>query len=483
MKENVISDVKTQDDARLVQMGLGGDREAFGHLVARYQSPVCALAYSACGDIAQSEDLAQETFITAWRKLGDLKEPAKFRAWLFGITRNLIASAWRHKARNPLAAAGPLDEGLTTPATTVNPAGQAITKEEEQMMWRALEQIPETYREPLVLFYRENLSVERVAATLELSEEAVRQRLSRGRKLLQEQVAAFVEGALVRTNPGQTFTLAVVAALPAATNSVLATGAGAAGKAGLTAKGILMACLLPFLGVFTGFGAQWLMFQGGKHGPSKLRLIVTWIAVMTFAVGGQTIVESLGRYLKFREPVFFAAMAGFWWFYAMVMTTWITPMYARSVAASRAQQAAGATIRPEAKSMTTFTRATVVAGTHFMIFWGIILQAWQEHDRLGAAIITGLMIAAGIWNFFKYRNQPVGPAYILQLASGCGVVLVILNLRLDFWLACNYGVTVAQLHEQIPFWMVPALTLVLVLWTIFLLAATKPKGPGLSPVR
>ena len=100
-------------------------------------------------------------------------------------------------------------------------------------MWRSVERIPETYREPLILFYREHQSIETVAANLELSEDAVKQRLSRGRKLLQEQVLAFVEGALARTNPGQAFTLGVLAALPI----TLASSAKAAAMAAAAAKG------------------------------------------------------------------------------------------------------------------------------------------------------------------------------------------------------------------------------------------------------
>jgi RNA polymerase sigma factor (sigma-70 family) len=225
------------EDAQLVQLGLRGDRDAFGRLVARYQSPVCAMAYSACGNISQSEDVAQETFITAWRKLGNLKEPEKFKSWLFGIARNLINNTARRQTRNPLAGATPLDEELTVPAPVSNPAGHAMSKEEEEILWRSLEHIPETYREPLVLFYREHQSIEKVAATLEVSEEAARQRLSRGRKLLHEQVVAFVEGALKQTAPAQAFTLSVLTALPpgAAGRAAASVGVLAAIK-GLFAK-------------------------------------------------------------------------------------------------------------------------------------------------------------------------------------------------------------------------------------------------------
>src|ERR1035437_1386040 len=242
MKTDVMLDAETLDDARLVELGLDGDRDAFGQLVTRYQSPVCALAYSACGNLSHSQDLAQEIFIIAWRKLSDLKEPAKFRAWLYGIARNLIHNAFRQQTRNPLAAAEPLDESLATTATLSNPIAQAISKEEEGILWRSLEHIPETYREPLILFYREHQSIERVAEVMDLSEEVVRQRLSRGRKLLHERVIAFVEGALEQTAPGQAFTLSVLSALPhitiAASSSALggtALKGSAAGKAAATA--------------------------------------------------------------------------------------------------------------------------------------------------------------------------------------------------------------------------------------------------------
>lgn len=152
MKLDVMRVDETLEDARLVELGLNGNRDAFGQLVTRYQSSICALAYSACADISHSEDLAQETFIVAWRKLSDLKEPAKFKSWLYGIARNLINNAFRQQIRNPLAEAGPLDESLTITATLSNPARQAISTEVEGVLWRSPEQIRDAYREPLILF-------------------------------------------------------------------------------------------------------------------------------------------------------------------------------------------------------------------------------------------------------------------------------------------------------------------------------------------
>jgi hypothetical protein len=123
--------------------------------------------------------------------------------------------------------------------------------------------------------------------------------------------------------------------------------------------------------------------------------------------------------------------------------------------------------------------ALVVAGTHLMIFWGIILQAWRAQDHLGAMIIVGLMTVLGVWNFFGTRDQngvPFRTAYFIQLASCCALMIAILNLRLDLWLANGYGVTVAQLHETMPVWMIPTLTLVLLVWSVTVFMIARPKA-------
>jgi RNA polymerase sigma factor (sigma-70 family) len=224
-------------DAELVRESLADDREAFGQIVARYQPLICSLAYCATGNLSRSEDLAQETFVAAWQQLPELREPARLRAWLCGIARNLISNAQRRAGREPAQLAGPLDPAHEAAAAKPSPPEQAITREEEAILWRALGQIPEGYREPLVLFYREHQSVARVAAALDLSEDAVKQRLSRGRVLLQERVVAFVEGTLERSNPGRTFTLGVLAALPVLEGAIKTVAVGtAAGKGSTTAK-------------------------------------------------------------------------------------------------------------------------------------------------------------------------------------------------------------------------------------------------------
>lgn len=239
-------------DPELVSASLQGDREAFGRIVARYQSLVCSLAYSATGSLTRSEDLAQETFLEAWKALGSLREPEKLRSWLCSIARNRIHQSLRTGKREPAHEAEPLEQLEQAPCSEPLPSERAINREEADILWHRLEQLPETYRLPLVLYYREQQSIEKVAQSLELSEEAARQRLSRARKLLQEEVQAFVETALTRTAPGKTFTLGVVAALPLMATSAKAASGLAAAKGTASLKSMFLLPLVAGLASMVG---------------------------------------------------------------------------------------------------------------------------------------------------------------------------------------------------------------------------------------
>jgi RNA polymerase sigma factor (sigma-70 family) len=474
-----VANIEYIPDAELVARTLAGDRDAFNRIVSRYQILICSLAYSRIGHLGHSEDVAQETFITAWKRLRLLRQPEKLRAWLCGIVHNRAKQCLRNEGRLPLLDAEPLETAADLPACEALPSEQTISHEEQAILWRSLEKIPDLYREPLILFYREHRSIENVAAELELSEDAVKQRLSRGRKLLQEGIEDFVEKTLRQTTPTPSFSNAVLAALPLTGGPATAVGVGAAGKGTLAAKTILMAFLLPFVGVFTGFAAQWLMFQGKGSHVTKLRLVLTWLAVLTFAVGGNFAVGFAGHYFNWSAPVFFAAEAGFWWFYAMCMATWIISIYRHTEKDFLAGEV-------PAPPMPSLRYACVVTGTHLMMFWGLIQAAWGNHDQLGLATVAGIATALGVVNFFRYRSRSgagMGPAYIQQLASCSVAMLAIINLRLDVWVASGYGISVAELHHRIPTWMIPALSAVLVLWSLFMLAITKPKSPGIALAR
>jgi len=260
----------SESDSNLWQLACRGSASAFEVLVRRYQSLVCSVAYSACGNLALSEDVAQETFWAAWRQRAALEQPDRLKAWLCGIARNLAKNA-RRKAWRPVESAEAHDVLTERSTDEPGPAEEAVSREEESLVWQALGRIPEAYREPLILFYREDRSVAEVAEALVLSEDAVKQRLSRGRGMLREQVAELVEGGLRRSRPGRRFTVAVMAGLAAhaAGAKTALAGAGASAGAGALkaaagaagAGGALGGILGTLGGLFGGWLGTWVPAQ------------------------------------------------------------------------------------------------------------------------------------------------------------------------------------------------------------------------------
>jgi len=186
---------------------------------------VCGIALGILGDFAASEDAAQEAFLIAWRKLDELREPERLRSWLAQIARNAALGQLR-RSREHLE----LSEELAVVDGAPGPAEAAATEEEAALVRASLARLPENYRLPLVLFYREGKSVHAVAEALELSEDAVKQRLARGREMLREQMSGLVETVLTRTGPTAIFTATIAVAIGAlATPSAVAGSAFAAG--------------------------------------------------------------------------------------------------------------------------------------------------------------------------------------------------------------------------------------------------------------
>jgi RNA polymerase sigma factor (sigma-70 family) len=218
-------------DVELVLAARTQDAEgkaAFVEIVRRHQTAVCAVAYSVTGRVGMADDIAQETFLKAWKRLATLREPAKLKAWLTKIAHDCAVDALRREKPGL-----PLDDERVnrTVAPDVAPDDAAADAEQEAMVWSALAELPETVRTPLVLYYREGQSVAAVAAALDLSEDAVRQRLSRGRTELREQVAAKIEGVLGRVRPNPLLIATVASAIGlAATPETLA--AAATGQSG-----------------------------------------------------------------------------------------------------------------------------------------------------------------------------------------------------------------------------------------------------------
>ena len=206
-------------DAELVHAARRGDKRAFVEIVARHQAMVCGIALGILGDFAASEDAGQEAFLTAWRKFHDLREPERLRGWLGQIARNVALGYLRRKEGHAA-----LDDTMDFADESPAPDEAAANEEEAALVREALAKLPETYRLPLILFYREGQSVHAVADALGIGDDAVKQRLVRGRELLRQRMSFLIETVLTRTRPTAVFTMTIAVAIGALAAPALIAG-------------------------------------------------------------------------------------------------------------------------------------------------------------------------------------------------------------------------------------------------------------------
>jgi RNA polymerase sigma factor (sigma-70 family) len=148
--------------------------------------------------------VTQDAFVTAWRRLADLRDPERLPAWLCGIARNVARDARKRRR-------GEVHEDVEDIAGETTPYDAITEAESERIVTTALGEMPEVYREPLVLFYYEERSVDDVARYLGLSPATTHKRLSRGRQYLADRVATIVERGLPRRGASATLAASVLA--------------------------------------------------------------------------------------------------------------------------------------------------------------------------------------------------------------------------------------------------------------------------------
>jgi RNA polymerase sigma factor (sigma-70 family) len=228
---------KASDLEPFVAAAAAGDPNAFGHIVGATGSLVTSIALAIVRDVELSQDIAQDVFLSAWRDLRKLRSPASFLPWLRQMTRNQAHSTLRGRIRGRRFLLQMPDDQEAEAIVDSRPdaAEHLLAAEQRAVLREALGELPDDTREVLTLFYREGQSVAQVAALLELSEDAIKKRLSRARSALRHTVLERLGETLGATAPGAAFGMAVMAALPLAapaTASALSLSASKAASTG-----------------------------------------------------------------------------------------------------------------------------------------------------------------------------------------------------------------------------------------------------------
>lgn len=186
-----------EDDPDLLARARGGDRHAFGALVRRYQRRVYSAALHVTGNHADAEDVAQETFVRAYRGLGSFDGRADFFTWLYRIAINTALNRLRSGRRTAaLADAGATEvaqlggkpEDLGAPRHA--PDEQAALNQEVRTVLAAVAELSPTLRITLLLATVEGLSHKQIAEILDVPEGTVAWRVNEARRLLRERLAS-----------------------------------------------------------------------------------------------------------------------------------------------------------------------------------------------------------------------------------------------------------------------------------------------------
>jgi len=172
-----VDDPRISEDAELVGAARGGDREAFGRLYDRYARMVHGVLL-AKAPIGEVDDLVQDAFMIALRRLSTLRDAGCFGAWLAAIARNLANDYHRHSTP---------EDPLTDDASGDYTARGNTSPDREGPAMRILEvvrSLPDAYREPLILRLVEGMTGPEIAARTGMTHGSVRVNLHRGMRQL-----------------------------------------------------------------------------------------------------------------------------------------------------------------------------------------------------------------------------------------------------------------------------------------------------------
>jgi RNA polymerase sigma-70 factor (ECF subfamily) len=178
-------------DEELVARSQGGDLDSFNQLVLRWERPIYALAYRVIGREEDARDVAQETFLRAFRALKGFKGQAKFSSWLYRITLNLCRDWIRRERRTPVVQP---PEGIdvielageTSPSESIE---ELVSRHElGRAVGKAMSQLPEEQRTAIILKEYHGLTFQEIADLLDCPLSTVKTRLYQGLSVLRKQL-------------------------------------------------------------------------------------------------------------------------------------------------------------------------------------------------------------------------------------------------------------------------------------------------------
>ena len=169
------------DEAMVIARASRGDHDAFALLVDRYGQMVLSIAFASTHSRAEAEDLAQETFLVAWRSLPRFRGDAAFSTWLYGLARSRCADHARRAAARPRL--------VRHPSSAVEPAAPGSSgRSTARAILRVAAALPLTQRQAVLMRDIQGLAYEEIAALQGVPVGTVRSRIASARSRIADQV-------------------------------------------------------------------------------------------------------------------------------------------------------------------------------------------------------------------------------------------------------------------------------------------------------
>jgi len=175
--------MKRLSDDYYVEQVLYGETESFAPLLYRYSKRVFSLIVKIVGNREDAEELTQDVFVKAYRSLATFRADSSFSTWIYRIAYNMAISATRKKAHNIIS----IDESVLSEATDDTDEMMFEDSNNELRivyLTRALEQLSPDERAMILLFYKENMTMEEIAVITGFTETNVKTKIFRIRKKL-----------------------------------------------------------------------------------------------------------------------------------------------------------------------------------------------------------------------------------------------------------------------------------------------------------
>lgn len=236
-----------------VLLAQNGDLQAYERLIKHCQNAVTSIALAIVKDVDDSEEVAQQVFVSIWQNLNKLKSPSSFLPWVRQSTRNTAFNFLRDSKASSKVEAGQADiilQGLTS--EQLQNDEQLYVDSRQAMLRQFIDELAQDEREIVLLYYREEQSTKHVASLLDISEANVRKKLSRVRQTLKanilKQASAYIYGTAPALGFSAVISTLLVPSTPVAAAAV-ATSISASSKAG---SGFLMKFLAVIGGSLAG---------------------------------------------------------------------------------------------------------------------------------------------------------------------------------------------------------------------------------------